>query len=261
MLAKDVMTTRVITVLEDTPVDEVVRTLLKWRISAVPVVDANEQMVGIVSEGDLLRRAESDTETDEAWWLSDLLDPDERARRYAKARGLFAKDVMTSSVITANEDDTLRSLATTLEECRIKRLPVVRKGRVLGIVSRANLLHGLVALPDSSRETRPAAELTTETTPKSPTTDDQAIRATILDRLHNEIGVGRAINVIVSNGVVDLWGGVETAAERQAVRAVAENAPNVSAVKDHLSVLSDAMRHLLGADRGDRSSSGRGGRE
>jgi CBS domain-containing protein len=242
------MTTRVITVSADTPVDEVVQTLLKWRISAVPVVDATGQMVGIVSEGDLVRRAESGTETDDSWWLSGLLEPDERARRYAKACGLFAKDVMTSSVITADEDDSVRSLATMLEENQIKRVPVVRKGRLVGIVSRANLLHGLVALPESSVEGNQAAEFATATTHKSLTTDDKAIRATILDRLHNEIGVGRAVNVIVSNGIVDLWGGVETETERQAIRAVAENAPNVSEVKDHLSVLPDAMRRLLGAD-------------
>ena len=248
MLAKDVMTTRVITVSADTPVDEVVQTLLKWRISAVPVVDAAGEMVGIVSEGDLVRRAESGTETDDSWWLSGLLEPDERARRYAKACGLFAKDVMTSSVITADEDDSLRSLATMLEENRIKRVPVVRKGRLVGIVSRANLLHGLVALPESPVEGNQAAELATAATHKSLTTDDKAIRATILDRLQNEIGVGRAVNVIVCNGIVDLWGGVETETERQAVRAVAENAPNVSEVKDHLSVLPDEMRRLLGAD-------------
>jgi osmotically-inducible protein OsmY len=101
-------------------------------------------------------------------------------------------------------------------------------------------------------EGKPSADLATAATRKNLTTDDEVIRATILDRLHNEIGVGRAINVIVSNGIVDLWGGVETETERQAIRAVAENAPNVSAVKDHLSVLSDAMRHLFGADRVDR---------
>lgn len=253
MLAKDVMTTRVFTVLEDTPIDEVVRTLLKWRISAVPVVDGTGRVVGIVSEGDLVRRAESGTESDDAWWLSGLLEPDERARRYAKARGLLAKDVMTTSVITADENDTLHGLATTLEENRIKRLPVVRKGQLVGIVSRANLLHGLVALPGSSVEGKGAAEPATEAPHKSLTTNDETIRATILDRLHNEIGIDRAINVIVSNGIVDLWGGVETETERQAIRAIAENAPNVSAVKDHLSVLPDAMRHLLGADRADRS--------
>ncbi len=241
MLAKDVMTTRVITVLEDTPVEEVVRTLLKWRISAVPVVDTNDQLVGMVSEGDLVHRADSGTHEGYSWWLSGILEPEQQAQRYAKVSGHLAKDLMTTSVITADEDDSLAKVAATLEEHRIKRVPVLRKGKLTGIVSRANLLHGLAASPE------PLDEVTPPT--KSAMPDDQAIRATILNTLHNDVGVNGAINVIVSRGVVDLWGGVETEAERQAVRVAAENAPGVSAVKDHVSVLPPALRHLLGSDK------------
>ena len=90
MLAKDIMTTRVITVLEDTPVEDIARTLIKWRVSAVPVVDASDQLVGIVSEGDLIHRLESNTGSRDPWWLSGLLEPEEQARRYAKSRGHLA---------------------------------------------------------------------------------------------------------------------------------------------------------------------------
>ena len=245
MLAKDIMTTRVVTVLENTPIEEVARTLLKWRISAVPVVDPNQRLAGIVSEGDLLLRPEPGS--DRSWWLSNLLEPEARARRYAQAHGRLAKDVMTTSVITAKETDTLAKLAAMLEEHRIKRVPVLRRGQLVGIVSRANLLHGLAAAPDLPT---PAAARTAPA-PKPSAPDDPAIRATILNALHNEINVPGAINVIVSNGVVDLWGGVETEAQRQAVRSVAENAPGVVAVKDHLSVLPAAFRQLLHVDESD----------
>jgi CBS-domain-containing membrane protein len=250
MFAKDVMTTRVITVLEDTTVEEIARMLLKWRISAMPVIDSRDQIVGIVSEGDLVRRPESDTEGRESWWLSGLLNPEERAQRYSKCRGHLAKDVMTTSVITAHEDDAVADIAAILEKHHIKRVPIVRKGKLVGMVSRANLLHGLAA---TQYEPVTAAGATAEPDAAAPATsfkpNDQAIRATILNTLHNDIGVSGLINVIVSKGVVHLWGGVETEAERQAVRTAAENAPNVSAVKDHISVLPAAIRHILGADK------------
>lgn len=247
MRAKDIMTSRVITVLEDTPVDEIARTLLERRISAVPVIDSDGRLVGIVSEGDLIGRPEAEGR-DDSWWLSGILNLEERAEKYAKARGLLAKDVMTTSVITADENDSLSELAGVLEERRIKRVPIVHNGRITGIVSRANLLHALASLPEGTLQ----APEPTEPASKEPhRPDTRSIRASILNKIHNDIGVGQTINVIVSNGVVDLWGGVETEAERQAVRTAAKNTPNVVAVKDHITVLPPALRHLLGADRSD----------
>jgi len=240
VLAKDVMTTKVITVLEDTPIEEVVRTLLKWRISAVPVVDGDDQLVGLVSEGDLVRRTDPSVADDDTWWLSGILEPAQRTERYAKALGHFAKDVMSTPVISADENDSLSKLAAMLEEYRIKRVPIVRNGKLTGLVSRANLLHGIAAAPEPPVEAEPS--------PKPSAPNDESIRATVLNRLHNDIGVTGTINVIVSNGVIDLWGGVETETERQAVRPAAENTPGVSAVNDHLSALPPALRHLLGAD-------------
>jgi CBS domain-containing protein len=246
MRAKDIMTTRVITVSDDTPVEEIARTLLKWRISAVPVVGADERMVGLVSEGDLVLRPEARSDGEGSWWLSGLIEPEERARRYAKARGHLAKDVMTTKVITADENDTLVDLAMMLEEHGIKRVPILRRGRLIGIVSRANLLHGLAALPGPESAAEAPARLATVRKPLGP--DDRAIRATILNTVHNDIDVRGSLNVIVSKGVVDLWGGVETEVQRQAVRAAAENVPNVVAVKDHLTVLPAAIRRSLRAE-------------
>jgi CBS domain-containing protein len=244
MLAKDIMTTRVITVVDDTPVEELVRTLLKWKISAVPVVDANDRLVGIVSEGDLIHRADSGDHEEYSWWLSSIFDPEEQARKYVKARGRLVKDVMTTPVVTADEQDSLAKIATLLEDQRIKRVPILRKGKLSGIVSRANLLHGLAASPEPADEATPVIV-------GSISSDDEAIRATILNTLHNDIRATGAINVIVSSGVVDLWGGVETEAERRTIRVAAENAAGVSSVKDHLYVMQPALRHLLGADKSD----------
>jgi CBS-domain-containing membrane protein len=251
MLAKDVMTTKVVTVLEDTPVDQIVRTLLRFRISAVPVVNADGEPVGIVSEGDLVRRVDADSSEGGSWWLSDLIAPAERARRFSKAHGLLAKDVMTAPAITASEGDTLHSLAALLEEKRIKRVPILRKGKLVGIVSRANLLHGVAAAPSYARRSEPARESRKSRADSAPA--DETIRAAILNTLHNDVGVGHHVNVIVANGTVDLWGGVETESERQAVRTAAENAVSVKAVRDHLSVFPASLRHLLGADRNERS--------
>ena len=242
MRAKDVMTTNVITVLEDTPVEEVARVLLTRRISAVPVIDLDEQVVGIVSEGDLVRRSETDEETRGAWWLERLADSDDQARSFAQARGRLAKDVMSTSVITADEDDSLAGIARTLEKHKIKRVPIVRQGKLVGIVSRANLLHGLAAVSSSGPEPSPPPA---PSRVASPQTDDRSIRATILNTIHNDLRVRSPINVIVMNGVVDLWGGVETEAQRQAVRVAAETAPNVKSVNDHLTVLPAALRMLL----------------
>ena len=149
MQAKDVMTTPVITVHEDTLVEEVARVLVTNRISAVPVIDERENLVGIVSEGDLVRRPETDSAALESWWLEGLAEVRDRAQLFAQAHGRLAKDVMTSSVISVDETEPVAEIALMLEKRRIKRVPVVRHGKLVGIVSRANLLHGLAAVSRS----------------------------------------------------------------------------------------------------------------
>jgi len=145
MRAKDVMTTEVVYAGPETDVRTIVQELLKRRISAVPVVDDGGRVIGIVSEGDLMRRAESDTEHHRSWWLQLLQDPEDRASEYLKTHGLKARDVMTRNPVTVSEDTSLDEIATLLERNGIKRVPVLRNGKLVGIVSRADLLHGLVA--------------------------------------------------------------------------------------------------------------------
>jgi len=233
MQAKDVMTTNVISVQPDTAVEEIARVMLKRNISAVPVVDANDAIVGIVSEGDLMRRAETETERHHSWWLVFLQNPAEQAVDYIKAHGRYARDVMTRSVVTAAEDTPVPEIAELLEERHIKRVPIVRDGRLVGIVSRANLLHGLAAV---SRHERVSS-------------DDQTIRSRILEELQGEAGVqAQYINIIVSDGVVELWGAVNTEPERRAVQVVAENTDGVSSVENHVNVFPVEVRRSLGAE-------------
>jgi CBS domain-containing protein len=218
--ARDVMTAKVVTVTPDTPVEQIARILLEHRISGVPVVDPNGQIVGIVTEGDLMRRPELETERRRPWWLGMVADERTRAEEYTKSHGSRAEHVMTRNVVTVTEDTTVGEIAHLLERHRIKRVPVVRDGKLVGLVSRANLIQGLAA----PREAAPA-----------PAMDDRTIRERITRTLDREAWVTHSpLNVIVTNGVVQLWGFVESLEERNAIRVAASNVPGVVGVEDHL---------------------------
>jgi len=152
MQASDVMTTTVITVTPDTPVQEVARLLLESGISGVPVVDAQGALAGIVSEGDLIDRVDGEPgRRRRSWWLELVRPPEDQARDYLKLHGQRAQDVMTRDVVSVAEDAPLGEIARLLEKHRVKRVPVLRDGRLVGIVSRANLLHGLALAPRAKR--------------------------------------------------------------------------------------------------------------
>ena len=226
MRAKDVMTTNVISVQPESTVRDIARTLLDRRISAVPVVDAKGNVIGIVSEGDLMRREESKTARHSSWWLAALTVPETQAAAYVKSHAMLAKDVMTADVVTVDENASLDEVAGILEKRRIKRVPVLRNEKVVGIVSRANLLHGLIAA-------KPVV---------AAMQSDQTIRSKIMQTLRDEAGV-RAwlINVIVTDGIVQLWGMTESEPERKAAVLAAERAAGVRAVEDHLGVISQPI--------------------
>ena len=231
MRAKDVMTVGVITVAPETAIEEVASQLLENGISAVPVVDGEDRLLGIVSEGDLMRRAESGTERRPSWWLHLFSSSQEHARDYVKSHGRHAQDVMTRSVVSVGEDAPLDEIAATLEKHRIKRVPVVTDGKVVGIVSRANLLHGLVATKSA-----PARSA-----------DDEAIRGAVLQAVKDAGVRSSFINVIVSGGVAHLWGAVENKAEKDALRVAAENTTGVQDVEDHINVFATIVRATMGA--------------
>lgn len=222
MNAQDVMTTNVVSVSPDTPVEKIARTLIDHRISAVPVIDEDTHVLGMVSEGDLMRRPESETHRHTAWWLGLLTSPAEEAAKFIKSHGRKASDVMTSPVITVEEDTRLEEVADILERLRIKRVPVLRKDKVVGIVSRANLLHGLVT-----------AKLAGGVTSR-----DEAIRNAVMEAISKEGGVqDKDLNVTVSQGAVHLWGVVRSEAEKDAVRSVVERTSGVRSVDDHIGVV------------------------
>jgi CBS domain-containing protein len=230
MEARDVMTSSVITVAPDTPVAEIAALMLERRISAVPVVDATGRLQGIVSEGDLMRHARAGTGRSGSWWLALFADRDETAQDYVKSHGLTATDVMTSRVVTAAENAPIDRIASLLERHRIKRVPIVRRGKVVGIVSRANLLHGLVA------RTAPA--------PRS-VIKDREIRARLLATL-GEAGVARSfINVVVTSGTVELWGWVESEAQKRALAIAAKETAGVKRVVDNVNVMTPAIRSAM----------------
>ena len=219
MQARDVMVSPVITVKPHTSVKAVAETFLQRRISAVPVVDDQDKLVGIVSEGDLIHRTEAGTERQRPWWLLMLTREETLAADYAKAHARKVADVMTHNVITASPDTPLHEIATLLEKNSIKRVPIVKDGRLVGIVSRANLIQAV------------AGGRTELEIPLS----DRTIREKLLFTLKDQPwGQKSLVNVVVNDGVVDLWGMANSEAERTAIRVAAESTPGVRAVNNHL---------------------------
>lgn len=231
MQASDIMTTSVETVGPETPVGEIAGRLLARHISAVPVVDEDGHVVGVVSEGDLMRRSETGTERSPSWWLR-IIDPgDGLAREFVKSHGMLAKDVMTRSVVTVDEAASLEEIAGTLESSRIKRVPVLRDGKLVGIVSRADLLRGLAA----------------SGTGKKASTGDRDARLAIIESAR-DAGVDMEFaSVVVVEGVANVWGLVETGAQKNALRVAAESTPGISLVNDQATIMSDALRSTIRA--------------
>jgi len=221
MNAHDVMASPVVTVKPYSSVREVAQLLLSRRISAVPVVDDQGMLVGIVSEGDLMHRAEAGTERRYSWWLRPFVSDWAAADNYARAHASKVADIMVRDVITATPETPVQEIAAILEKNRIKRVPIVKNGQVVGIVSRANLIQAVA----SHRELL-----------EVPLSDTE-VRNTLLDHLkHQGWAHTSLLNVIVNGGVVDLWGFSESEAERKAIRIAAEQTPGVCAVNDHLMV-------------------------
>ena len=219
MLVRDVMVAPVITVTPSTAVKEVAELFLEKRISAAPVVESQQRLVGIVSEGDLLHRVAAGTERQRSWWLKGFIGDDTLAAEYVKSHGLKVSAVMTRKVVTATPETPLHEVAALLEKNAIKRVPILENGRLVGIVSRANLIQAVATA-------RKLLDI-----PLS----DTAIRENILSHLKKQPWAHTAmLNVIVNGSVVDLWGVAESAAQRKAIKVAAESTLGVSAVNDNL---------------------------
>jgi CBS domain-containing protein len=220
MNASDVMTRNVISVTPDATVAEAVELMLDRGISGLFVVDASGVLVGVVTEGDLLRRDELGTERRKSWWLRLIASPGRQAADFTRTHGRRVADVMTHDLISVDADSPLESIVALMEQHRIKRVPVLLGDRMVGVVSRADMLRALSV----------AARGTTGSAP-----DDRTMRDRILDTLAKEPWAPRTtLNVTVLNGVVDLWGTIGNDQERRAICVIAENTPGVTKVIDHL---------------------------
>lgn len=221
MRAADVMMSEVITVGEDASVQEAARLMAEHSISAVPVVDRDKRVVGMVSEGDLLHRAETGTERRRSWWLDMVASANQLAGEYVKSHSGCVKDVMTRDVISVTEETGVADIAILLETNRIKRVPVLLDGRLVGIVSRANLVRALA--------------MTINERPSGAEADDRAIR----DRLLAELKAQKwaevsPANITVKDGVVHLWSSYYSDQEKRALVVAAESIPGVRRVEDHM---------------------------
>ena len=219
MKAMDVMVRDVITIGPDDSIADAAKLIADNDVSALPVVDDDGHLVGIISEGDLMSREEIGAAVHHPWWIEAVTPAATLAAEFAKAHGKRVEEVMSEQVITATEDAPLAEIAAILERNRIKRVPIVRGGELVGIVSRSNLVQALASNGGAASESLDAS---------------RTIRQEILSRLEQQqswTDFGSR-NVIVTDGKVHLWGLISSEAERKALIALAEGVPGVTEVVD-----------------------------
>jgi CBS domain-containing protein len=220
MRAADVMTPDPISIDPEASISDAVQVMLKHRFSGLPVVDKNGALVGVVTEGDLLRRTETGTQRKRPGWIEFVIGAGRLAAEYQKAAGRKVSDVMTPDVHSVKEDTPLAEVVPLMERHRIKRVLVVRGDKLVGMLTRANLLHAL-AIVD--------AEI------KSGPTDDASIRDKLYAKLKGQPWAAvHLMDITVRAGTVYLWGTLLDERQRGAIRVAAENIPGVKNVVDNL---------------------------
>jgi len=233
MSASDVMTRNVASIGRDAPIGDAIRLMLDHRISGLPVVDGSGKVVGMLTEGDLLRRAETQTERQRPRWLELLLGPGRLADEYVRTHGRKVGEIMTEDVVSVAEDTPLAEIVQLMERRRIKRLPVLRGDALVGIVTRADLMRALGQLVDKE--------------PISASDDDE-IQKCVLAELARTAWAPRAgITVVVTDGIVELDGAITNEKAREAVRVAAENVPGVKSVRDRLVWVEPVSGTVIGA--------------
>lgn len=228
MKAHEIMSRSVVTVSPTTSVRDIAQMMAEKRISGIPVVAQDGSVVGMVSESDLIRRAEIGTVPERKWWLSFFGDPDALARQYRKTHGLKAGDVMSRPVVSVGEDADLSEIASILEKRNVKRLPVVRDGKLVGIISRADLVR---ALSQSQPDIAP------------PMGSDTELERALMDKIRTQDWLDSTfLNVVVRNGVVELNGFIGSTEQRRALRVLIDELDGVHKVEDRLVVGSPVLR-------------------
>lgn len=224
MQARDVMTSPAISLGVDASVTDAAALMAERRVSAIPIVDGSHRIVGIVSEGDLLQRRELGTERRSSWWLNLISDPVETDRTYLKSTARLVSSVMTRDVVTVGEESLLSEIAVILTEKHVKRVPVVAGGRLVGIVSRADIVRAF------ARETDASEPLISD--------DDRTIRGAVIEQLGALHSVQPPdINVIVKDGQVSVWGIIFSEDRRSPIVEAIKNVPGVKSVDDHLTTM------------------------
>jgi CBS-domain-containing membrane protein len=220
MNASDVMVRDVVTVGPDEDVSKAVKLLVDHDISAFPVIDSERRVIGVLSEADLIHRENIGTAKHRTWWLEAVTPASMLALDYAKSHGRKVSELMSEHVISADENTSLSELANILEKHRIKRVPILKDGKLIGIVSRANLIQALASAPPKDESNQLA---------------DRGIREAILERLAEQpwTDFGER-NLVVTNGVVHLWGLVSSPEEHKALLALAESVTGVREVSDEM---------------------------
>jgi CBS domain-containing protein len=220
MKAEDVMTRDVISIDPDATVLQSARLMLQHHISGLPVIDKDGNLVGVLSEGDFLRRRETRTEKRRSRWLEFIMGPGRIAAEYSHSHGSKVAEVMSTQVHSVDVQTPIEDIVDLMERFRIKRVPVLCGGLVVGIVTRSNLMHAMVSL---ARTAQPGA------------TDDASIREHLLAEIQKEQWAPvTSVNVVVHDGIVELWGVIIDERQREALKVAAENIPGVKGVKDHL---------------------------
>jgi CBS domain-containing protein len=219
MRAHQIMTRPVVTVSPETAIVDAANLMLQRHVSGLPVVDETGKLVGIVSEGDFVRRSEIGTGRKRGRWLRFILGPGQSATDFVHEHGRKVSEVMTKSPLTITEDTALAEIVDLMEKNNVKRLPVVRADRIVGIVSRANLLQAVASLARQVPD---------------PTADDDHIRNRVMDALEKNEWCPFGLSVIVRDGVVHLSGVITEERARQAAVVAAENVEGVKKVHDHL---------------------------
>ncbi|MFZ1103628.1 MAG: CBS domain-containing protein [Hyphomicrobiaceae bacterium] len=222
MQARDVMTKDLVTVGPDTTVGDIAALLVSHRIGAVPVVSGDRKLIGIVSQTDLVHRSETGTEKRRKWWLEAFADPDVKAREYVKSHGHKAQEVMTRVIVSVSEGASLAEVADVLDTHRIRQVPVVSDGRLAGMISRADLVRALAEVSI----TAPAAR-----------SDSGALQKAIWDQIKAQSWLKTAfVNLSVKDGVVDLWGAVDSDDQRRALAVLVKGVPGVVKVEDNVTL-------------------------
>ncbi|WP_322012200.1 CBS domain-containing protein [Paraburkholderia sp. J12] len=220
MQVSDIMTTEVVTVLPTATVFEAAALMVKHHVSGLPVVDEDGNIVGLLSESDLLHRVETGTGKPQRSWFGEFVHSNRKlATQYLKEHASKVGDIMTENVVCVLPTASLAEVADTLERHRIKRVPVTTDGKLLGIVSRSNLVSAL------ARAAQPGPEAIAA---------DEAIRESVLHELDGRRWALSMQNVVVKDGVVHLWGLVNSEEERKAIRVCAERVAGVKGIEDHL---------------------------